>query len=221
MDTFDRALTDLLDDLVQNEVHKIHNDLAVDQSQLPVKRQVLVEGRMELSEGDPGGWAHRAMKYTKGAYNADSKDEAAQYAVKAIQQLAMILNAAGMKDKATKIRSLLATPIGKREELEELVEGSGEVGATILAQMGGRRLLGMTGAKAITSKDGLTLKWPARKRAKTGNVVKITLRPDDTYDMEFFNTTMKIHKSVKKYTGVHADKLAPIFSRQAELALSI
>lgn len=92
------------------------------------------------------------------------------------------------------------------------------VGDTIAQQMGGAgRLRAMLGAKDIIGlENGLRFRWPNKERSR-GNLVRITLRPDDTYDMEFFNGT----KPVKKYEGVYADQLVSTFESQTGWYLSL
>lgn len=110
----------------------------------------------------------------------------------------------------------LAGIVSAREGLAESM-----VGKTILQQMGGPgRLAAMIGAKDfITSDDGVSFKWPAKQRSK-GNGVRITLRPDDTYDMEFLNAAGSSAKSVKKYEGLYNDQLVHVFEKQTGLYLS-
>ena len=98
-----------------------------------------------------------------------------------------------------------------------LSEGD-EVGKTIAQQMGGPgRLRAMLGAKQIVLlPNGLKIKWPNKERSK-GNVCVITLRSDDTYDMEFLNG----EKSVKKYEGVYNDALISTFETHTGWFLSL
>lgn len=99
-----------------------------------------------------------------------------------------------------------------------LLNGGEEVGEVIAEQMGGPgRLRLMLGAKQVVLiPNGLKIAWPNKDRTK-GNIVIITLRPDDTYDMEFFNKL----KSVKKFEGVYADALVRTFESHTGWALSL
>jgi len=110
------------------------------------------------------------------------------------------------------------------ESFDETLEESDNPAAIILKQMGGPgRLKAMLGAKHFISHDGgkaLSFQFPNRQRSK-GNYVKITLRPDDTYDMEFSKIVKYEAKPVKTYSGIHADQLKPIFERQTGLRLSL
>lgn len=89
------------------------------------------------------------------------------------------------------------------------------VAQTILAQMGGaRRLMMMLGVKQfVTGSNSVSFRWPNKQRSK-GNSVKVSLRGDDTYDMEFFNVAKYAAKSVKKHSGVYAEDLVGLFEKQ-------
>ena len=99
-----------------------------------------------------------------------------------------------------------------------LFEGDDEIGKTIAQQMGGPgRLRIMLGAKEVVLlPNGLRFKWPNKERS-LGNVCVITLRGDDTYDMEFLNGA----KSVKKFEGIYADALVSTFEQQTGWYLSM
>lgn len=106
----------------------------------------------------------------------------------------------------------------KTLEMIDSLEGNvveSQVAKTIYQQFGGKRAMFMIGGKATTIKGGkgIGIKWPNKQRKK-GNYVEIILKGDDTYDMEFFNLTMKAKKSVKKHTGVYADQLRSLFEKQ-------
>lgn len=106
-------------------------------------------------------------------------------------------------------------------KLEGLEEGA-NVANTILKQMGGsRRLQAMLGAKHFMDHgDALSFKFPNRKRSK-GNYVKITLKGDDTYTMEFSQLVKYNAKPVKTYEGLHAGDLKRTFTRQTGLDLHL
>ena len=101
------------------------------------------------------------------------------------------------------------------DDLRSLRHANSPVAKTILAQMGGaRRLMAMLGVKQfVTSSNSVSFKSPNKQRSK-GNSVKISLRGDDTYDVEFFNVAKFTAKSVKKHSGVYAEDLVNIFERQ-------
>ena len=103
-----------------------------------------------------------------------------------------------------------ADPVKAVKALESRInEGSlgdnATIAKTIIQQMGGK-MKSMLGATLTAVENGLQIKWPNKKRS-LGNVCVVTLRPDDTYDMEFFNGA----KSVKKFEELHAEDLIPTF----------
>ena len=73
-----------------------------------------------------------------------------------------------------------------------------KVGDIILKQLGGmNRLKAMIGAEHFVAlPKGVAFKWPARQRSK-GNYVEITLRSDDTYDVQF-QTVGRLSDSKKR-----------------------
>lgn len=98
-----------------------------------------------------------------------------------------------------------------------------EIANTIAAQMGGVRTLKlMLGATVYASATAphLAFKFPNRTRSK-GNLVTVSLRPDDTYDMEFFNAGKLARKSVRKCEGVYADQLVELFEEQTGWSLNV
>jgi hypothetical protein len=108
-------------------------------------------------------------------------------------------------------------------------DAAGQVGALIEEQLGGwNRLRAMLGAYYRQYlNDGYEFGFPNKTRTK-GNHVKITLTPEDTYNMEFFNTMfakagrMRIpgkSKLVKKLNGVYVGEMARIFTQQTGWAL--
>jgi hypothetical protein len=90
-----------------------------------------------------------------------------------------------------------------------------DIAMTIVQQMGGR-MKAMLGATLTAVPKGLKIKWPQKQRS-LGNVCVVTLRPDDTYDMEFFNGA----KSVKKFEGLYAEDLKPTFEKHTGWYLSL
>lgn len=98
-----------------------------------------------------------------------------------------------------------AAPQAPQAKTEGSLGDNMEIAKTIGKQMGGK-LQSMLGARLMAVENGLEIKWPNKKRS-LGNVCVVTLRPDDTYDMEFFNGM----KSVKKFEGLHAEDLIPTF----------
>jgi hypothetical protein len=96
------------------------------------------------------------------------------------------------------------------------------VADVILQQMGGAgRLKAMIGAHSFsTSGKDLSFLFPNRQRSK-GNALKVTLRGDDLYDMEFLNVSVKGVKVVKKHSGVYWDQLIELFEGQTGLYLRL
>jgi hypothetical protein len=92
--------------------------------------------------------------------------------------------------------------------------GAMDVAKIILEQMGGKRrlqgFLGATQFNLLQSPDGVGIKWPNKKRS-LGNYVRITLTPQDTYDMEFQNVSTRGVKTVKTYKGLFFDMLVSTF----------
>lgn len=103
---------------------------------------------------------------------------------------------------------------------------SNQVAQTILQQLGGNRLIAMTGAHSFTGdKDSLTFKVPSRMTKNRIMAVKVTLDPSDTYTVKFyaFQTVdgIKSVKTVADRSGVYCDMLRDVFSAETGLALSL
>ena len=89
-----------------------------------------------------------------------------------------------------------------------------DVARTILEQMGGGRLFAMLGAKVLKkTSNSVMFQWPNKQRSK-GNICQVELRSDDTYDMTFFNGSVRGLKKVKEYNGIYADHLIDVFEKQ-------
>lgn len=85
------------------------------------------------------------------------------------------------------------------------------VANTILAQLGGNRFLGMTGAKNLTgSERGLTFALPRGARRVSGGLpvpithVSIELKKDDTYKMTFLNCRLTLKRIRREEVEVFA-----------------
>lgn len=90
------------------------------------------------------------------------------------------------------------------------------VAQTILAQLGGKKFIAMTGASAFIG-GVTTLKFKIPK-AKSGiNVVSITLTPADEYTVEFFKMRGLDWTLIHKAEGQHAEDLQPLFTRHTGL----
>jgi len=90
-------------------------------------------------------------------------------------------------------------------------EESREIGATILAQLGGGKFIAMTGAKELGFGDG-TLEFRIGRNSSKANKVMIRLEDNDTYTIVFFSFRKMELKEVKKFEGVYDDNLQSIFT---------
>ncbi|MBR5728838.1 MAG: hypothetical protein IKX61_01335 [Prevotella sp.] len=59
------------------------------------------------------------------------------------------------------------------------------IAQTILSQLGGRQFVAMTGAKNLVAMDN-GLRFKIGRNASRANLVKVILRGDDTYTMQFW-----------------------------------
>lgn len=95
------------------------------------------------------------------------------------------------------------------------------IAATILAQLGGKRFVAMTGAKNFIAWDkGVKFNLPKKPHyAKNAiSIVTVTLMESDTYRMCFYKTVGKyLTETVKDLSGVYADQLQEIFTRETGL----
>lgn len=98
------------------------------------------------------------------------------------------------------------------------------VAETILQQLGGARFVRMTGAKhfvALEEASGLQFKLP-NNFAKDGiNTVRVILRRDDVYDVEYASVRGVSHKSVHKSEGLYFDDLQSDFTEVTGLYTSL
>ncbi len=88
------------------------------------------------------------------------------------------------------------------------------VANTILAQLGGRRFLLMTGASHLVGDaNALTFKLPRRAAADSGiNHVKIRLDADDTYTVLALKLDRAGITTVREASGIYADDLQRVFT---------
>ncbi len=114
-----------------------------------------------------------------------------------------------------------------------LGESSGDVGQTILKQMGGwGRIRAMTGAKnplLYSSKEdsksgegmgGVSFKFPRAGRGMP-NHVKIILNGKDLYDLSFGSAHGMKFKPTKTVKDVSVSELKPVFEKESGLRLSL
>ena len=104
------------------------------------------------------------------------------------------------------------------------------VASEILAQLGGREFIAMTGAKNLRTDDGDNLIMTLPRNQSGANRLEIKLDyGTDTYDVRFFKYTpkkLKVNhkeltaewieektKEIKKFTGIYCDQLREIFTQ--------
>lgn len=102
-----------------------------------------------------------------------------------------------------------------------------EIQRTILQQLGGLgRLTALIGVKSIyTGSDAeLRIRWSARGKKKI-NVVSVSLRPDDYYDVTFSangRSPLALPLLVtSRYEGVGCEDLVRIFEEETGLYLTL
>lgn len=101
----------------------------------------------------------------------------------------------------------------------------------VFEQLGGRRFMMMTGAKNFVYDNSKnTLAFKIGRNASKANYVKITLRGDDLYTMEFMRiTSPRLNKKtwtysegkttlIKKYDGLWCDQLQEMFTEVTGMA---
>jgi hypothetical protein len=93
-----------------------------------------------------------------------------------------------------------------------------EVANTILEQLGGRRFVSMTGAKALTACDnGLRMKLPGNLTRSRINWLEVKLEANDTYTMTFASERRPRGKAwaerkvVERVELVYCDQLEDVF----------
>lgn len=94
----------------------------------------------------------------------------------------------------------------------------------ILEQLGGNKFLVMTGAKDLMNGgDYLSFKLPRGMAADGVNLVKITLKPDDTYTVEFmkYNPRSLAVSTIRRAELVHAPELRQVFTHNTGLEVSL
>jgi len=86
------------------------------------------------------------------------------------------------------------------------------VAKTILSQLGGERFVNMTGAtNFVGSADSLTFKVGSNPKRVTH--VRLTLTPDDLYDVTFF----RAGKGPQSQDGIHCEMLEEVFGTNTGL----
>lgn len=103
------------------------------------------------------------------------------------------------------------------------------VAATILAQLGGNKLIAMTGATHLTDHgNGFSFKFGRGMKHRRGlpNYCKITLdEASDTYSVEFGRIVRRAgvpdYDQLATFDNVYADSLIPLFEGQTGLYVRI
>ena len=107
--------------------------------------------------------------------------------------------------------------VGMRVVKESVDEGMTKQQADVtLKQLGANKFIAMTGAKQFSfGKQGLGFR--IGKNSKSINYVRVDLKSNDLYDMEFIRIRGSKIKVVKKVTGVYNDQLQKIFTKHTGL----
>jgi len=111
--------------------------------------------------------------------------------------------------------------VGMRVVKESVDEGMTKQQADVtLKQLGANKFIAMTGAKQFSfGKQGLGFR--IGKNSKSINYVRVDLKSNDLYDMEFIRIRGSKIKVVKKVTGVYNDQLQKIFTKHTGLYTSL
>ncbi len=89
---------------------------------------------------------------------------------------------------------------------------------TILEQLGGRKFQAMTGAtKFIADTESLMFSLPRQLGNHGINKVIISLDPGDAYFVAFYNIRGTKVKLISEHTGIYADDLQGLFTRETGL----
>jgi hypothetical protein len=98
------------------------------------------------------------------------------------------------------------------------------IGETILAQLGGRKFITMTGAKNLLGiASGLSFRLPGRFASQGITYVRVKLNGADLYDLEFAKTNKwgEISKMIATFEDVYASDLREIFESTTGLRTSL
>jgi hypothetical protein len=97
---------------------------------------------------------------------------------------------------------------------------SQQIAQTILNQLGGPRVVTMTGAKYLTSlaaeAPGLMFMLPTKGKDGS-NKWRITLTPMDTYHVETFYVRSGISRPCSDFSDIYADQLVALFEKTSGL----
>lgn len=97
------------------------------------------------------------------------------------------------------------------------------IAQTILAQLGGKRFLAMTGAKnLLAGEDYLAMSLPGSLTKGRVNKIRIRLAADDTYTLDTFKLDRHVSLApVRTMSGVYVENLRAIFTEMTGLAVSL
>ncbi len=97
---------------------------------------------------------------------------------------------------------------------------SKEIAKIILNQLGGNKLIAMTGAKNLCALDeqcgGLSFKLPKFSGVKV-NYVKIVLNGSDLYDVEFGRIYGNKYTVISEHSDIYCDMLVELFEKETGL----
>jgi hypothetical protein len=174
---------------------------------------LLMKGLMSLGNwettGLPIDWQRKMPQFKLPRYEENPimrKATPAQIAAR--ERFAEMARSGAFKRKAK------AAPKRKKNPISDIAQ-------TIYEQLGADRFAFMTGAKNIVGLDeGLMFSIP--RNQSPYNKVRITLTPDDLYNVEFFkmNRLGDISKQTE-YPGMYADQLRALFTRVTGLETSL
>lgn len=94
------------------------------------------------------------------------------------------------------------------------------VALTILQQLGGNRFIAMTGASHFME-GSVSLSFRIPKSRDGINRVQVVLRPDDTYDLNFWRVRGLEAREISVMQGVFAEDLQRLFTATTGLETSL
>ena len=94
---------------------------------------------------------------------------------------------------------------------------------TLINQLGGNRFIAMTGAKEfVYNEKRSSLRFRIGRGAENkANVVIIRLNAMDLYDIEFYHLRGVNFRTISEHTGLYADQLRDMFTRETGFYTSL
>ena len=170
------------------------------------------------------GWAAKQYKAAGGGWKKESVDEGGKgsgmsKSEKQRQKADDYAQDTYKKKKPKKFKK--DYPSHLADMGESVDEGMTKQQADVtLKQLGANKFIAMTGAKQFSfGKQGLGFR--IGKNSKSINYVRVDLKSNDLYDMEFIRIRGSKIKVVKKVTGVYNDQLQKIFTKHTGLYTSL